>query len=1245
MFDEFVQSSRGADHGAASPLFPIGGRGPRERERERERELDGVEGFEDDLHARSPGLEFGAAAGGSVPVTALETGFVSSDLDIGGGVGATGSSSSSSGAPIFQLGRVQYAFPAPLACLTVCNNILTMCLYAHVHAHAHSATGAASLSSSPSAPPPPPATAAAAAARPRLVRINLDDPERTEEAEIPLPPLPRTRSGAQDPSLDQSPHKMFSDPSGRHLLISTRSGDNFYWSSGWKRARILSKLKGIVVECVAWNRAALSEGVGSVAASTLEILLGTRSGQVYETVLVAPLGGDPDAGDGDFFDRLARRAAGVGGAANAASGLEIDRVLRKLCTLPEEQPVTGLVAEPLVKEAGGGGRAAAERAVVVVTTSTRIYEFVGALGKKARSSRRKDADALSDTSESLYAPIFEPYSKQDIAPPLRSELPGDLPYSELHTWGADIRKAPKSLAWLTGPGVYYGRLLFVEDSSDESVLVSANLLPYPAVSALEEQGEDGAVAEIPLSIALSEFHFLLLYQDRITGISALDDRVVFEEALPLKPHERVIRTTFDPARKTYWIYTDGSIFEVVVKDEDRDVWWIYLQRGQFDAALKHAKDDVHRDAVLSKQGDRFFAEARYIQAAQCYAKAARRGFEEIVLKFLDLGQNDALRYFLVARLERLRKTEVTQRIMLATWLIEIYLGKITSLEDTFTSAQASPEADNYKLERQMLEEELRAFFATYKDCLDAKTVFGLIGRHGRTELELAFAEVVGDYERIVRHWIGEGNWSKVIETISSQPSLDLYYRFASVLMRNASSATVKAWTRQDALQPRRLIPALLQYRPRPGQANEAVRYLQHVVHEQYSSDPAVHNLLLTLLAKGEGSASSEAANSALLSFIDDSRSNPISGAPYFDLDYALRTCSAQGRHEACVRIYAKMKLYESAVDMALDRGDVESACLCAELVTGDAELRRRLWLKAAKYVVQNRRDLKAAMTFLSRTDLLSIEDILPFFPDFVVIDDFKDEICASLESYASRIQLLKEEMEEASRSAEAIRADTRALDKRFVTVESDEKCALCEKEVWNRQFYVFPCKHAFHADCLIAETTRHLHPKTLRRVFDLQEQLSALTAGLIPALPPSYASALASMSRAAVTLPLGGLNSLREYVLPDQVISAISAGVSVGVSSSRKVLDPLARNEAWRNSSAAAAQPEPESAGAGAGATATATATEEEEERIEKLRDELDGILASACAVCDGAVSAISRPFVNVAASNVDAKEADDWAL
>ena len=107
------------------------------------------------------------------------------------------------------------------------------------------------------------------------------------------------------------------------------------------------------------------------------------------------------------------------------------------------------------------------------------------------------------------------------------------------------------------------------------------------------------------------------------------------------------------------------------------------------------------------------------------------------------------------------------------------------------------------------------------------------------------------------------------------------------------------------------------------------------------------------------------------------------------------------------------------------------------------------------------------MQFIENTDLLKVEDILPFFPDFVVIDDFKEEICTALEGYSAHIDALKADMDETTRNAEAIKQDITALQKRFITIDVKEKCAVCELSLLTRQFYVFPCHHTFHADCLI----------------------------------------------------------------------------------------------------------------------------------------------------------------------------------
>lgn len=64
---------------------------------------------------------------------------------------------------------------------------------------------------------------------------------------------------------------------------------------------------------------------------------------------------------------------------------------------------------------------------------------------------------------------------------------------------------------------------------------------------------------------------------------------------------------------------------------------------------------TQRDKVLSTQAHAFFEEKRYFQAAQCYTQCSV-SFEEVTLKFLDVGERDALRSYLISCLERTRKT-------------------------------------------------------------------------------------------------------------------------------------------------------------------------------------------------------------------------------------------------------------------------------------------------------------------------------------------------------------------------------------------------------------------------------------------------------------------------------------------------------------------------------------------------------------------------------------------------------------
>lgn len=59
---------------------------------------------------------------------------------------------------------------------------------------------------------------------------------------------------------------------------------------------------------------------------------------------------------------------------------------------------------------------------------------------------------------------------------------------------------------------------------------------YPATPSDDDSGK--LVTEIPISVALTEFHFVLLYKDRVRAICQLNDQIVYEEMIPIVRYKK-----------------------------------------------------------------------------------------------------------------------------------------------------------------------------------------------------------------------------------------------------------------------------------------------------------------------------------------------------------------------------------------------------------------------------------------------------------------------------------------------------------------------------------------------------------------------------------------------------------------------------------------------------------------------------------------------------------------------------------
>ena len=94
-------------------------------------------------------------------------------------------------------------------------------------------------------------------------------------------------------------------------------------------------------------------------------------------------------------------------------------------------------------------------------------------------------------------------------------------------------------------------------------------------------------------------------------------------------------------------------------------------------------------------------------------------------------------------------------------------------------------------------------------------------------------------------------------------------------------------------------------------------------------------------------------------------------------------------------LYNLIFIPEEAITVSLQFLDINHAKECLKFAKNkDNDKKKKLYLMIAEHVVKHDNDIKQAMAFLQDCDekdkgLVKVEDILPFFPDFVTIDHFK----------------------------------------------------------------------------------------------------------------------------------------------------------------------------------------------------------------------------------------------------------------
>lgn len=218
-----------------------------------------------------------------------------------------------------------------------------------------------------------------------IIRLDLKNPEELEDIEI-------TKKN------EDQIYRLFMDPSGSHLLIAMENEETYYLNIKWKKPKLLSKMKGIIISAVGWDRQCDS-------LSTRDILIGTTKGRIYQANI--------EANEKSLiFDKL---VVGVGGVNRG------DQTFKLLYNVTDNMCITGLRFERFVTSSPSEPT----KFFIMATTPTRIYQFIG-------------------------GPTFENVFVNYEVNPGFHELPGEFNHSELQFFSKYANGLPKSFAWLTG---------------------------------------------------------------------------------------------------------------------------------------------------------------------------------------------------------------------------------------------------------------------------------------------------------------------------------------------------------------------------------------------------------------------------------------------------------------------------------------------------------------------------------------------------------------------------------------------------------------------------------------------------------------------------------------------------------------------------------------------------------------------------------------------------------------------------
>uniref|UniRef100_A0A7E4VYA6 Vacuolar protein sorting-associated protein 18 homolog n=1 Tax=Panagrellus redivivus TaxID=6233 RepID=A0A7E4VYA6_PANRE len=824
---------------------------------------------------------------------------------------------------------------------------------------------------------------------------------------------------------------VFVDPKGIHCVVTTSFGESYYVNSKFLKAVLLKKLKGHVITSIGWNPQYNKE------TETGFILVGTSTGSVFETSL-------NNAGTVMYFKLLTDSIN-----SSKHKNLPVSSIVLKVVTVDES-----------------------DRWIAFICLPGQLHIF--------KTSMNTD-DALTQQSGTFFGTFVEPANAIlngmfAGVEPIRHRYVNQEPNSSSSFVISDSKPGQTAAryAWVNEDGISVG----VVDLSQVDSVENYDLIKE--TGSIPHEFRDGVV-NYPLAVQMTRFHIFVLYRDRVNAYSAYNYRSYFEERLT---SEKPISMSRDPSSQMVWTFNDSKIWKYKPLNEGQYVWKVFLDSGDFvkaRALTKLMSDKTPFKAVVCREAEHQFEQGNYLKAANLFFEADE-SFDAVVLRFMQdqtPKKRAGLKSYLALRLDSESPDNEVRITLLVLWIMELRLCELAELrEDKKTTSTDSETLDDDAI---ILRAELHSFMdaPVVLPCLKANldAAYRLVISHMDFESHIYLARLVHDYDTLIRVLILQSRYKDAIHTIEEHGRPNFFYKFAPDLLKNEPQMFLKALRdNSKILDPTRFLPTFYKCIDQPQSAEVAFQYFSHVVSGGNQTSPAIHAFLILLYA--------ECKPAKLLDHLK-AFGTDRSQIPY-DAGNALRLCMRKELKECCIFLYSLEGMHESAVKLALEIS-TQLAIECAKKIGDETltdlsmldpiyeggttleEVKKHVWLMIARHMLAAKVDIVDVLNLIKESNyVLSVDSLLPSFPEFTSIEAIQGPLCAALKEKSEKIQSLQAKVKEASSVVDALKRDIENRKKSGRVIKVTDKCPRCDEAILLRPFYAFNCWHYIHTDCLEA---------------------------------------------------------------------------------------------------------------------------------------------------------------------------------